>query len=154
MRSPLKMPAREPGVSSIGAITVTWPSFMPTIQPESAELPLGVVLQFLKRIGIQKFAVRIELADGALERGINQLAIGQILAVHIFAVDFLERVVEQVPRSPPRCRVVGRLRGAQINVRAQRQIEHQRHQHQAENKTAFHNWENLPRRHQDTKSLN
>ena len=104
MRSPLKMPAREPGVSSIGAMTVTWPSFMRDHQTQSAELPLGVVLQLLKGIRVQKFAVRIELADGALERGINQLAIRQILAVHVFAVDFLERVVEKLHIRLTRCR--------------------------------------------------
>src|ERR1019366_4107805 len=80
----------------------------------------------------------VELADSALERGINQLPIRQILAVHIFAVDFLERVVKKLLARRSAVVVAGRLRGAQINVRAQRQVEHQRHQHEAEDKTAIH----------------
>ena len=110
------MPAREPGVSSMGAMTVIWPSLMPTIRPTPPNCAFGVILQFLEGIGVEKFAVGIEPADGALKRGINKLAIGDVLAVHVFAVDFLEGVVEKLQAGLRIIVLFAGRRGNKINI--------------------------------------
>ena len=63
---------------------------------EAPELAFGVVLQFLERFGVEKFAVGIELADGAAKGGVNELLVGEVLAVHVFIADLLDGVVEQL----------------------------------------------------------
>ena len=65
-------------------------------EAETAKLPFGVVLQLLELVGVEKFAVRVELADGALERGIDELLIRQVRPIHIFAADLLDGVVENL----------------------------------------------------------
>ena len=101
MRSPDKMPARNPGESSIGAMTVTISVLQRDDESESAELSLRVVLQLLVIVHVHEFAVRIERADHALERGFDEAVVGQVRAVHITRADFFQHLGETFPGSRP-----------------------------------------------------
>ena len=79
IRSPERMPALKPGVSSIGATTVTKLSFMRNHDSETAEMAFGVALQSSYLSGIQKFAVRIKLVNHPLERAVNEILVGELL---------------------------------------------------------------------------
>ena len=77
-------------------------------------------------------------ADHALERRVNQVVIRQILAVHIFLAHLFQHVGEQLQIRIHRVLFARRVRRPQINPRANRQIQHQRHNHQTINQTSSH----------------
>jgi len=72
--SPARMPALTPGESSIGATTVMKLSFMAITMPvRQSDLPCR--LQIIVLVLVHEFAVRIEGADHALERAVNEFLI-------------------------------------------------------------------------------
>ena len=86
MMSPGLMPAREPGVSSIGVMTLSRPSALRDLKAEPAELAGGLHLHIGILLGVHVAGMRVQPGQHAVDGIIDQLVrrrVDDVILLHL-----------------------------------------------------------------------
>ena len=75
-------------------ITVSSPSFDRDFDAEAVEPAARVILHVLEVIRLHELAVRIERREHAFHRGVNQIVVTRLVAVHVILPEQLDRFRE------------------------------------------------------------
>src|SRR5436190_13661345 len=103
----------------------------------SAEFTLSILLKILVFNGLHEFAVRVERAQHAFERPVDQVLITELIAVNVFLPDAVEdRGAE--PEVGQGIVLLGGLHIIEVGDGAEDQIDSKRPKHHPKKNTTFH----------------